>query len=137
MSRKLKVRVGDRWYTVEVEDLGASPVRVLVDGELVQVDVGQVTSLRASSTPAGSPAAPPEVKRAPPTGRVFRSPMPGIIVSVEVKEGDQVVTGDKVCVLEAMKMQQALRAEWTGIVKAVYVRPGQQIAAGDPIIELE
>ena len=137
MSWKLKVRVGDRWYTVEVEDLGASPVRVLVDGKLVQVDVGQVTSLRASETSTASPAAPREAKRVPLTGRVFRSPMPGIIVSVEVKEGDQVVTGDKVCVLEAMKMQQALRAEWTGIVKAVYVRPGQQIADGDPIIELE
>ena len=63
--------------------------------------------------------------------------MPGVIMSVSVKEGDQVVTGDEICVLEAMKMQQSLRAEWSGIVRTVHVQPGRQVLDGDPIIELE
>ena len=58
-------------------------------------------------------------------------------MSVAVKQGDQVVTGDEVCVLEAMKMQQVLRADWSGIVRSVLVQPGQQVMDGDPIVELE
>ena len=62
--------------------------------------------------------------------------MPGLILSVAVKVGDQVVTGDEVCVLEAMKMQQSLRADWSGVVSAVHVKPGQQVLDGDPIVDL-
>ena len=62
--------------------------------------------------------------------------MPGVILSVTVKIGDQVITGDEICVLEAMKMQQTLRAEWSGIVQAVHVESGQQVLDGDPLIDL-
>ena len=75
--------------------------------------------------------------RAPSAIKAFRSPMPGVIVSVAVSEGDQVVTGDEVCVLEAMKMQQVLRADWTGIVKTVHVRAGEQVLDGDAIVDLQ
>ena len=71
------------------------------------------------------------------SGRTFYSPMPGVIISVALKEGDQVVTGDDVCILEAMKMQQVLKADWSGIVKKVFVSSGDQINDGSPIIELE
>lgn len=79
----------------------------------------------------------PDPARAPSAIKAFRSPMPGVIVSVAVSEGDQVVTGDEVCVLEAMKMQQVLRADWTGIVKKVHVRAGEQVLDGDAIVDLQ
>ena len=63
--------------------------------------------------------------------------MPGVILSVAVNPGDQVVTGDVICVLEAMKMQQNLRAEWSGIIKSVLVAVGEQVMEGAPIVELE
>ena len=63
--------------------------------------------------------------------------MPGTILSIEVIPGDQVVTGDPICILEAMKMQQVLRADWSGVVKSVLVTVGQQVMSGAPIIELE
>ncbi len=63
--------------------------------------------------------------------------MPGVILSLSVNPGDQVVTGDAICILEAMKMQQVLRADWSGIVKSVFVTVGQQVMNGAPIIELE
>ena len=44
--------------------------------------------------------------------------------------------GDEICVLEAMKMQQTLRAEWTGIVDEIHVETGQQIQGGDKILSL-
>ena len=81
------------------------------------------------------PVAPPAAS--PPGGRVFQAPMPGVILAVKVNVGDTLVTGDEVCTLEAMKMQQTLRAEWSGVVKTVFVQVGQQIAGGDPIVELE
>ena len=144
MSSNVKVRVGDRWYAVEIADLDANPVQALVDGELVEVNVGELRT-----PPGPEPAATPSpdspilseaekvaVPEAPATGRVLRSPMPGIIVSVAVKEGDQVVTGDEICVLEAMKMHQTLRADWSGVVATVHVAPGEQIQDGAPIVAL-
>ena len=157
MSKTLKVKIRERWYAVEVGDLRGSPFKVLVDGEPVEVDVEQLSlpdaprriegpstpRLPAPATPQPpprtpmAPAAPLAGATTPSATKVFRSPMPGVIVSVAVKEGDQVVTGDEVCVLEAMKMQQILRADWSGIVRVVHVQTGQQVLGGDLILELE
>ncbi len=150
MSKTLKVKVRDRWFTVEVGDLTGNPVRVLVDGDPVDVDLEGLTARPekpslpgpqpAEASPASGREANPNAKTVPTTPtatKTFRSPMPGVILSVSVKIGDQVVTGDDVCVLEAMKMQQVLRADWSGIVRAIHVEPGQQVSDGDPIAELE
>ena len=133
MSTKLRVRVGDRWYTVELEDLRSNPVRVLVDGEPVEVSIEGLIE----DGPEDGPPGPASDRPAPAAARVYTSPMPGVIVSVAVKVGDQVVTGDEICVLEAMKMQQTLRADWTGVVRTVHVLPGQQVLDGDTIVDLE
>ena len=161
MGTKLRIKIGDSWHDVEVLDLDADPIEVIVDGEPVQVefpDAGQeavgppaaAPAIRAgkpvpmverretrpdSRAPAG-PSAPEQAPAAGPT-KVFSSPMPGIIVSVSVDRGDQVVPGDEVCVLEAMKMQQTLRADWAGIVREVHVQSGQQVQGGDRIVTLE
>ena len=147
MATVLKVKVRDRWYTVEVGDLDATPVQVLVDGELVEVQIDGVPADGVDGSEAGSlavndspaaPAAQPPLPQSTPPGpiKVFASPMPGVIVSVAVGQGDQIVTGDEVCVLEAMKMQQTLRADWSGVVSKVHVAPGQQVLDGDPLVEL-
>ena len=138
MGTKLRVQVAGRWFAVEVEDPDASPVRALVDGEEVQVELEpEFVEAPPQGEPA-EPATPPP--QAPPrpaeATRTFNTPMPGVILSVAVKEGDQVVTGDEICVLEAMKMQQTLRADWSGIVGAVHVQEGQQVLDGDAIIDL-
>jgi len=65
------------------------------------------------------------------------SPMPGAVVSVSVKPGDQVVPGQEVCVVEAMKMQNALYVQTAGKVKAVFAKPGATVSGGDPLVELE
>ena len=141
MSTKLKVRIGGRWYTVEVGDLQSSPLRVLVDGAPVEVRIEDLLN-DATSESQVEPAGVPTADRGGRSGgltagaKVFASPMPGVILSVAVKAGDQLVTGDEICILEAMKMQQTLRADWSGIVKAVHVEPGQQVLDGDPIVEL-
>ena len=144
MASVIRVQIDDRWYTVEVDDIETDPVRVLVDGEPVDVHTGRAIDEAVAPGPRAVEAAHEAPTRSPPPPaptsgalRTFSTPMPGTIMSVAVKQGDQVVTGDEVCVLEAMKMQQVLRADWSGIVRSVLVQPGQQVMDGDPIVELE
>ena len=156
MTEVVRVKVEDKWYTVEVGDLTQRPVTAVVDGHTIQVDVEypapQPDSRSLGEAVRPSPAiarpassAPSPVSRpagaivgsAPTATKLFRTPLPGTILSIEVNPGDQVVTGDTICVLEAMKMHQELRADWSGVVKEVMVAVGQQVLAGAPIVELE
>ena len=159
MTETVRVKVEGKWYTVEVYDLTERPVRSLVDGYAIDVEIGEPVGksddqeLRspAYSSRRDPPAKPREVPSPtvterpvgavvdspPDPNKVFSAPMPGIILSIEVEPGDQVVTGDAICVLEAMKMQQQLRADWSGVVKSVLVSVGQQVMNGTPIVEIE
>ena len=60
-------------------------------------------------------------------GGDLRAPMPGSVVSVLVKEGDCVIQGQTILVLESMKMQMQMRSAVAGIVAQVAVKPGQQV----------
>ena len=71
------------------------------------------------------------------TSKQVLSPMPGVVFSVKVAEGDEVSAGQEVCVVEAMKMQNALRAAGSGRVKKVLVQQGQTVSADQVLIELE
>ena len=153
MTEIVRVKVEGKWYTVEVGDLTQRPVTAVVNGHTIEVDVedsvsqpDSIPQRRAtrSSAPIARPASLPVsrpadaiVGSAPGATKLFRTPLPGTILSIEVNPGDQVVTGDPICVLEAMKIQQELRADWSGVVKEVMVAVGQQVLAGAPIVELE
>ncbi|MBU7019045.1 MAG: biotin/lipoyl-binding protein [Theionarchaea archaeon] len=63
--------------------------------------------------------------------------MPGKIVAVKVREGDQVKEGDVTCILEAMKMENELKAPKSGTVKKVHVQAGANVEKGDSLIEIE
>jgi propionyl-CoA carboxylase alpha chain len=70
------------------------------------------------------------------TSRLILSPMPGLVVSIAVEPGQAVKAGETVAVVEAMKMQNIIRAERDGVVKTVGPRPGDSIAADEVLIEL-
>jgi len=63
--------------------------------------------------------------------------MPGKIIRVLVKEGSTVAAGDVICLLEAMKMENELKAPRSGIVKALHVQPGQDVERGAVLAEIE
>ncbi|KAI8997364.1 VTC domain-containing protein [Pilobolus umbonatus] len=69
--------------------------------------------------------------------KMVHSPMPGRIVSISVQEGDEVVEGSELVVVEAMKMQNILRTPHLGIVKKIHVLPGNAVKAGQALIEFE
>ena len=128
MVKRIRVRIGDKWYEVEVGDISTNPIRTRVDGETVEVNVEGLTE---AILPAHTPSQLP-------TGRTVqvRSPMPGVIVSVGVKPGQSVAEGDALCVLEAIKLQQAIRAPASGTVQAVHIAPGQSVTAGHVLVDL-
>ena len=64
------------------------------------------------------------------------SPMPGTVLEVRVKPGDEVEEGQTLVVVEAMKMQNALSVSRDGKVKAIHVASGEKVADGDLLIEL-
>ena len=66
-----------------------------------------------------------------------RAPMPGRVVSVAVVPGQAVAAGDRLAVLEAMKMEHTLRAARDGTVAEVLAAEGDQVEAGAPLIRLE
>ena len=73
-----------------------------------------------------------------PTGPApVRAPMPGLIVRVNVKPGDAVEAGQGVVVMEAMKMENELRATSAGVVKTVEVAPGTAVEKGAILVSLE
>ena len=123
---------------MEVADPRADPVVTLVNGDEVEVHIARLAEdTRPGETGVAAARVAPALGGEPPAAvRTFNSPMPGVILSVAVKVGDQVITGDEVCVLEAMKMQQTLRAEWSGVVQAVHVQSGQQVLDGDPLVDI-
>ena len=148
----LRVKVGEQWYTVEVGDLRHSPVEVSVDGQTyhVEVDAPELPPAQAQPRarrgrrPPSRVTAPPAFPRgaAPlpsfnPSDKMLRSPMPGRVISIRVRPGDRVAAGDEVCVVEAMKMEQSIRAARDGVVKEIYVQPMASVSANDPLIELE
>jgi len=76
-------------------------------------------------------------KQAADTSKLVQSPMPGLVVAIPVAVGQEVKTGETVAIIEAMKMQNILKAERDGVVKAVSASAGDPVAADDVLVEFE
>ena len=141
--RNIRVKVAERWYTVQVDDLSTSPVRVTVEGQTFYVEVERPQKSRVApqrASPPSSLRAPPPQARSPGpivSEKVIRAPMAGKILAVTVRPGDTVSHLQEVCVVEAMKMEQSITTAEGGVIKAVHVQPLQQVNTDDPLVELE
>ena len=78
----------------------------------------------------------PEKEKAD-TAKLVTSPMPGLVVSVDVEEGQTVKAGEALIVVEAMKMENVLRAELDGTIKTIHAGAGDSVAADELLIEFE
>jgi pyruvate carboxylase subunit B len=136
--RTFNVFVDGQYYEVEVECTSGAPVITgITPGMMAAAGGAGVTPAVAAPRPAAAaPAAAPKpaaaaapAEAALASGDVpLRAPMPGMIISYSVKVGDKVNTGDLVCILEAMKMQNSLPAPASGTIKAVNFEPGASVA---------
>jgi propionyl-CoA carboxylase alpha chain len=120
-----------------------------VDGEALVLKVGKITQgfrIRSRGadlkvnvrTPRQAELAKlmPE-KVAPDTSKMLLCPMPGLIVKVDVEVGDEVQEGQALCTVEAMKMENILRAEKKGVVSKINAAAGDSLAVDDVILEFE
>ena len=75
------------------------------------------------------------VKKVTDSGKALRCPMPGLVIAIAVAEGQEVKAGDTLAVVEAMKMENVLRAERDGVVKAIKAKLGDSLAVDAVIME--
>ncbi|MBI4501054.1 MAG: hypothetical protein HY700_07830 [Gemmatimonadetes bacterium] len=71
-----------------------------------------------------------------PENGIVRAPMPGMVLRLAVETGQKVAAGGGLLVLEAMKMENEIRASGGGVVKQIFVRPGQAVEKGAKLIEI-
>jgi propionyl-CoA carboxylase alpha chain len=69
------------------------------------------------------------------TSKSLLAPMPGLLVSLAVEVGDSVAEGDEIAVVEAMKMQNVLKAEKAQVIKSIAAAPGDSLKVGETIVE--
>ncbi len=127
-------------YDVEVTSLEGEVARVEVNGTKYKVEIH--SEKKTSKTPTLIRKDVPRAKDAHKIKKdaslqQIKAPLPGIIMNVLVKEGDEVKRGSDLLVYEAMKMENKLVSEREGIVKSIKVNPGDSILQGDVLLEIE
>jgi biotin carboxyl carrier protein len=144
MSRTIEVRCGRVVLVAEVDDVRVRPVVVRVDGRAFEARLpGE--SIRPGLPSAGSGAATPALRgirapqgrSVPPHHHDIRAPLPGVITAIDVMAGDAVAVGQRVCVVEAMKMQNPVSAPREGRVAAVRVGVGDHVVPEQVLVEYE
>jgi glutaconyl-CoA/methylmalonyl-CoA decarboxylase subunit gamma len=135
--KRFKISVNGHWYEVEIKDLDESPISVLVDGELYEVELGpESPDTQAAERVKEEPevlAPKPALETSRPTaaGGGVIAPMPGKILAINVGVGDRVQYRDVLCTFEAMKMENEIMAPAGGVVKEIKVTEGQDVLYGD------
>ena len=137
-----RVKVGDRWYTVDIEEPIGSIAKVTVEGEVFEVEVSQPESgpQGVSKDVPNMPSYPRPNDSQPIASNdsvLITSPMSGKILSIRVKPGESVSAGDEICVIEAMKMEQTIKSHRNGVIKKILVKPLDQVVISATLVELE
>lgn len=146
---KVTVKIDERYFEVEIENLHTRPIVATVEGERFEVwpEGGFVKQSQDALSPGVTQAAPSaqapvhtgaDVPAGPVSARDAKAvyaPIPGVIVSIDVEAGQTVEVGQQLCVLEAMKMKNAIRAPRAGVIADVFVTPGEHVKHHDVLVE--
>lgn len=144
--KQFQITINETSYEVEIlNDPRLEEVQVRVNGEefTVKTDLAPQAVETPTSVPVQTrvavPMSAPAAAAAPVAAGAgtVRSPLPGVIVSVKVSTGDPVKANDELCVIEAMKAMNIIRASRDGKVGKIYVSKGVNIAHGAPLMDIE
>jgi biotin carboxyl carrier protein len=145
------LRIRGRDYHASVKDLTPERATVVVDGKEYAVEIVELgrRPVVVKATPAPSqhavPAAPGPLPAPAPAARSsttskgeggIAAPMPGLVLSIKVKEGETVAAGQPLLVMEAMKMENAIPSPYAGTVSKVYVREGDSVSEGAMLVDV-
>lgn len=151
--KEYSFKINGKQYDVTVESVEGKNAQVTVNGAAYSVEIEKgvdeaprsldsarddkpVISTKDEVRVEKSTAAPaPAAKPAGP-GTKVESPLPGVIIEISVKEGQAVKQGQKVAVLEAMKMENEIAATVDGTVTAIHVNKGDSVLEGAPIVTI-
>jgi biotin carboxyl carrier protein len=137
---KYNVKIGEKTFEVEIDDLNKRPVIARVDGEVFEVspEITNKAAVRPEGLPAGDakPVA-PAASSASLSGNAMLSPLPGTVIEVFVKPGDEVESGATLLIIEAMKMKNNIRSVRAGKVAKVLVTAGSTVGHKHPLVEFE
>ncbi len=141
--RTYKFKINGNEYNVEINSVEGNIADVTVNGASYKVEMdtpvapapAAAPATPATSAPAPAPASAPAAAPAG-AGKVITSPLPGVIIEVSVKEGQAVKAGQKVAVIEAMKMENEIQASCDGTVTAVLVNKGDSVLEGAEIVKI-
>ena len=133
--RNFHLTINGKRYTVSVErEPGSNELEVTVDGEKHRVQVEE-EERPTPSAPRPAAARQPAPKTTTVGGKIL-APLPGVVLSVAVAPGDSARVGDILLVLEAMKMENVIRADSDCTVQAVHVRKGDKVEASQLLLEV-
>ncbi len=144
---KYTVKIEEQTFQVEIEDLHVRPIIAIVDGEKFEIWPENGDSAPAKATPPTSHH--PQLSETIPSAQsipkpvagagssspnTVRAPIPGVIVNILVKSGDQVTHGQELLIIEAMKMKNTIRSSRNGLVAEIHVAPGQTVVHNEILV---
>ena len=125
--KEYKFKINGKDFHVAVNGISGTKADVTVNGVNYDVELENAVAPVASAPKAPAHAT---------GGKAITSPLPGVIISVDVKEGSVVKRGQKVAVIEAMKMENDILADVDGTVTAVHVSKGDTVAEDAKIVTI-
>ena len=136
--KEYKYKINGNVYNVVIGDIEDNIAHVEVNGTHYNVEMEKK---QKAAAPIARPrpaavAAKPAAKPAAAKGGV-KSPLPGVILDIKVKEGDVVKTGQTVIILEAMKMENSINADRDGKITAIKVSKGESVLEGTDLVIIE
>ncbi len=138
--KQYKFKINGTDYTVDILDVENGLAKVAVNNTKYRVEVDGLGVTQASKTPKvtktqviGAPmvSPAPDRKQVATGANVVKAPLPGVILSVDVKVGEMVKVGQRLLVLEAMKMENNIDSDREGIVHDIKVGKGDSVLEGD------
>lgn len=142
-----RFKINGNEYNVEIGSVEGNVADVTVNGASYKVEMENAPAVQAApaaskaaqtQSPAAAAAPTPASAAAPASGsgKPVTSPLPGVIIEISVKEGQAVKAGQKVAVLEAMKMENEIQAPADGTVTAILVSKGDSVLEGAEIVKI-
>ena len=133
--KSYRFKINGNEYNVEINSISGAHASVTVNGTSYQVEMETAMAVAVAAAPVSATS----VVEAPlPSGpsKAVTSPLPGVIISLNVNIGDKVSAGQEVAVLEAMKMENSIEAVSAGTVTAIHVAKGDSVLEGAPIVTI-
>ena len=142
--QEYKYKINGNTYNVTIGDIDDNMAQVEVNGVPYKVELEKAPAVKVASAPRPSAAPRTEtgnkvISKPAATGgaNAVKAPLPGVVLSINVKEGDTVKAADTILMLEAMKMENAIHAGRDGKVKSVNVKQGDSVLQDDVLVVIE